>query len=948
MTTSTTALRLSKATVAQYLSSNDKLRPELSTPGNPVVLLLRGEPVWESDAVLSLGDGRSARVAAATSPLAVHELILQHALELDPEPRVLVILTDVEEHDLDPAILARTFRGQVHIADRWNIVRESFGAKQTDERLRREAWACEALLDAAGARRWPVHLGGAILTREGALTALAVRRLHLADGTERIDPVALLEWSQRPEAAHQFLSLRPAERAGLIAFLSEPDQAGATGTVLTALTLTEHGPDALAYGLLCGALWEHAQPGNAVYQARGRVERWLGDKPPAHGEALDRLLANFGRICEDYVRGLLIRARSAVDEHDDADSDALIARKKANTVLAHAESLVRQFGAGEAAACSPLLPTGLESRFTAVGVALALDDKAGAEDKIESAVVALRAHALIHDEPVRHKRVRMAQRLSRWLRTAPDPTVDGSVGDAIARQMRSTAWADRALDYLEAGGDNDPALRTAFAALAIRARKTRREFDREFAKNLVNWTQSGSAPGSLLTVESFLERVVAPVAATHRVMLLVIDGMSAAIATELASELASTFSEYDPVAPVAGASPVRRAMVAALPSLTAVSRTSLFAGKLVKGDQKTEKKVFGAHPFWGAKRAKVFHKNDLRGDAGQRFGPDLTDALADADCHVAVVLNTIDDRLAKEAKFDDSGWEVREIGNLRALTDIAAANGMAVIITSDHGHIIDRHCSTVTADGVQSARHRLPGGAGDRRVENEVLLAGPRVVWPEPGASIVALWDNDSRYTALKAGYHGGASLAEMTIPILALVPHGATVPTDWLGINEPRPRWWSGDNDVLEVAKVIPAPAVAAPKKSKKAPAPVEDQITFDIPLVEVFAEPDPAEAPKSGVDLLIAALLDSDTFAAQLETVARKPKPEELDKALRALLDGPLPLTALAQRVGRLPTRAAGFGAILGQLLNVDGVQVLETLADGRTVRLHVALLREQFGLR
>ncbi|MBP2364223.1 MULTISPECIES: hypothetical protein [Streptomyces] len=34
--------------------------------------------------------------------------------------------------------------------------------------------------------------------------------------------------------------------------------------------------------------------------------------------------------------------------------------------------------------------------------------------------------------------------------------------------------------------------------------------------------------------------------------------------------------------------------------------------------------------------------------------------------------------------------------------------------------------------------------------------------------------------------------------------------------------------------------------------------------------------------------------------------------------------------------------------QLLNYVGVQVLETLPDDRTLRLHTALLRDQFELR
>ncbi|GGW35505.1 hypothetical protein GCM10010340_11440 [Streptomyces griseoloalbus] len=51
------------------------------------------------------------------------------------------------------------------------------------------------------------------------------------------------------------------------------------------------------------------------------------------------------------------------------------------------------------------------------------------------------------------------------------------------------------------------------------------------------------------------------------------------------------------------------------------------------------------------------------------------------------------------------------------------------------------------------------------------------MVWPEPGASIVALWDADSRYTALKAGYHGGASLAEVTIRCSRSCPSGRNRP---------------------------------------------------------------------------------------------------------------------------------------------------------------------------
>ncbi|WP_068057218.1 BREX-2 system phosphatase PglZ [Nocardia xishanensis] len=936
-TTVTTALRLSRTTVAQYLSSHKRLKEVVGTPGDPVTLLLRGEPEWEGDPVLALADGRRVRVSVGASPLSVHETVLAHAREISPDPRVLVVLTGVEEHDLDPAILVRTHRGRVHTVDRWDIVRETFGATEVDPRLKREGWACEALLDAAGAQGWPTTLAGGVLSRTPALATLATRRLGIQAAVDRIDPLSLLEWSQRPGGPQLLLDLRAPERDGLTEFLSENEQSGATGAVVTALVRTGHGAEAIAYGLVCATLWRHAIADNAVYQARGRVERWLGDHPPAVGGELDRLLATFGRTCEDYVRDLLVKARSSADLHDEAEESARHARKIADTVLTQADLLVRQFGAGTAAEHSPLLTAGLEARLTAAGKALGR----GKAEEIDKAVAALRAHDLAADHRVRIGRVRMAQRLTRWLDTDPDPT-GGSVAAALDRQMRDTAWADRALDYLDAGGDDDAALRVAYDTIATRARTIRREFDREFAENLAVWTESGTSPGKMLTVESFLHRVVRPLASDHRVLLIVVDGMSASIATELAGELRSTFAEYDPL-PGEG-KPYRRCMAAALPSLTAVSRTSLFAGKLMKGDQKTEERLFPQHPFWGAKRAEVFHKNDLRSKPGERFGADLSAALADPGCHVAVVLNTIDDRLAKEAKLDDSGWETREIGDLRALVSVATGQGMVVLITSDHGHVIDRHGVLVEADNVESARHRLPAAEFDQRTETEIALHGPRVVWPEPGASIVALWDNDSRYTAQKAGYHGGAALAEITIPVLAFLPFGATPPVGWRELGDQRPEWW---RDGTESLPQHPTPAVehkARTRVASKAAEKQTDQITLDIPLLSAPALPPQTNA----ADELVTGLLASEVFAAQLEQLARKPATTKLEKAIRALLDGPQSTTALAQRVGDPPTRAGGFAAVLGQLLNVDGAQVLETLPDGRTLRLHVGLLRTQFGLR
>jgi hypothetical protein len=345
-------------------------------------------------------------------------------------------------------------------------------------------------------------------------------------------------------------------------------------------------------------------------------------------------------------------------------------------------------------------------------------------------------------------------------------------------------------------------------------------------------------------------------------------------------------------------------------------------------------------------------KDDLRTEsAGDTFGPALTQALDDGRTHVAVVLNTIDDKLGKEQKLGSGAWHVDDVGMLRDLMRAAATQGMPVILTSDHGHVVDRHGMKADATDPASARHRLPGGSlGDR----EVSLSGSRVVWPEPGASIVALWDADSRYTALKAGYHGGASLAEFTIPVLAFLPFVAEAPKGWRELGDQRPEWWTLAPEAPSRPQPVQPPAAVAkrvPVKPKKSQVEIErtHDSLFDVTLAP--GGDDTIVEPKlvSPDETLVTGLLASDTYQAQTGLLARKPQQEQVRKALAALLEagGTLPVTALAQRIGLPPARGDGFAAVLRQLLNYDGVQVLETLPDGRTLRLHVGLLREQFAL-
>ncbi|QLE74407.1 BREX-2 system phosphatase PglZ [Streptomyces rectiverticillatus] len=962
------AVRLNLATITQYLSSQSSLAASLTGGGKRRAVLLRSAPQWEGPVEPVWGDGRTARIAAAPSPLAVHELLLGHLIDGAAGPDVLVVLTDREQNELDPAILARAHKRRIEAVDSWDVVRQAFRAQQVDPRLKKDNWAAESLLD-ANPGNWPPIAGG-MLSRHTALSALALRRLQLGPydgeaGTARsglgpadgsLDAQTLLGWSLTAGGPEQFLQLRGPERKGLASFLSEEEQAGLAGRALLALAEAEHGADAVAFGLACAALWLHAAPDAAVYRARGRAERWFGDQPPAAGEQLDSLASALGRASEDYVCALFTRAARGTGS---VTEQAREARRISEIVLERASALVRQFGAEKAAESSPVLPAGLEARFTAVGAALA----AGQLDPLAKAVRSLDAHkrADLPEARARIERARMAQRLAQWL--ASDPAVESdTVAAAIERQITETGWVDRALEHIEAGGDPEPVLKSAYDTVGARIRAHRHEIDRNFAPVLAGWTTAGTSPESMLTVETFLDRVVKPVvrgSAARRVLLLVLDGMSAAIASELGEELRASWAEFDPVNE---RDPMRRAMAAALPTVTAVSRTSLFAGKLMKGSQADEKRLFPAHKFWGGAPAAVFHKDDLRGEgAGDTFGPALTEALADGRTHVAVVLNAIDDRLAKEQKLGDGAWQADHIPGLLELLRVAAAQGMAVLLTSDHGHVVDRHGVRAKASSAtESARYRATEGVAGPAGATEVALSGPRVVWPEPGGSVVALWDADSRYTARKAGYHGGASLAEFAIPVLAFLPFGATPPKGWRELGDQRPAWWrlDGQQPRPAVPQTGPPSAPRRPGRQKPTKAQAELAKAHD-PLFHVALVP-ACESEESLIttalvppdESLVATLLASDSFQGQYQhglLTARKPPQDKVEKALLALLGagGTLPVTALAQRAEYPATRADGFAAILRQLLNYDGVQVLETLPDGRTLRLHSDLLRMQFDL-
>src|SRR5699024_5265393 len=169
----------------------------------------------------------------------------------------------------------------------------------------------------------------------------------------------------------------------------------------------------------------------------------------------------------------------------------------------------------------------------------------------------------------------------------------------------------------------------------------------------------------------------------------------------------------------------RASALAVLPTLTTNSRTSFFCGKLTSGGQPQERAGFEqVGRLAGERGARLFHKNVLESSQlGFELAHDVADAIAETEKYrlVGCVLNTIDDALDRS---DPAGvaWNEELVKHLRPLLDAAKKFDRTVVITSDHGHVVERRISDKKpVDGATSARSRAAHGAADA---GEILVQG--------------------------------------------------------------------------------------------------------------------------------------------------------------------------------------------------------------------------------
>ena len=598
----------------------------------------------------------------------------------------LVVLTDLSRTALGDDLVARLAHRRLFSIDPWQLVKERFKVLHVDPRLvERHAWAARALLDAEPEGGYPPVPSG-FLDAETAWRHLFETFAGIPRG-ER-DPEALVAWALDGASAEKLKALPEAVRTGFEAGVEA--SAGRTARAIFECA-GRHGRRTVSVGLVARVLFDpDAQSDERAAKARGKLEALLG----LHD--LDAVLARGWSDAAESVMRRRLAHRADFGPPSSAESHGTVM-----AVLADADALLRELGAVDLAWRSGILRASLDQRLAALARELAafVDGEAlETPAALRDAAADVLDHTLSAHESRRPPGVEMALRLAGWLAARRCGVAAGrqSFGEAARAYRSEGGFVDRARTRLW-DGDSSPLLGEAYAALARQADLVRQRENRDFGRLLAGWPGTGPHDRNLLGVEAVLDRWIAPLARVQPVLLLVIDAMSMAVFRELERDL--VWRGW--VELVAEETPERPVIIAALPTVTEVSRTSLLCGEIMAGNSSTEKERFSGHAALRSACAPaappvLYHKGDLReaGAAGVPRG--VAESIADPDHRVVgVVINAVDDHLAKGDQVPVP-WTARHIRPVEELLDACRSSGRVVVLVSDHGHVLERGPSSAT------------------------------------------------------------------------------------------------------------------------------------------------------------------------------------------------------------------------------------------------------------
>ena len=824
---------------------------------------------------------------------------------------IKVLITSLDETNLGEDVLLRLAKRKLHSLDSWQIVKSLFQAHSVDPRLTvpQHSWIAEYLMDWVPKEGYPSVSGG-FLDAETVWSILLVRGIGLHDSQP--DLLALLNWSINAENVARFRVAPENFREAVVDWLTVV--AGpAAKTVLKCIAINER-PDAVPLGLAVVVLF--------------------------HTEVSGRLDKAVGKLEERYLGGMSLDA-STVARWSVVAAECLqqIDQMQKQHILQRADEILHEVGAEAFAYLSNTSPLGFERRLVAFGKRLVETLKAKDSETIKQLAEAHRA-VLEHDRAKatqEHRRlecVNMAIRLVRWLikQGTGEPTQQRSLALAIADHLTEGGFVDWARLSLRSG-DQVRELSEAYAELFEKVAALREKQAYQFAILLHNWTEIGSTGKAVLPVEQILECIVAPLASHAPVLAIVMDGMSMAACRELVADITAERNwiclcqEGQTTAVMAG--------LAAIPSVTEVSRTSLLCGQLRRGKSTHEKAGFSSHPSLLARCRTssppvLFHKPALREDDAM-LADQVRKAISSPQNRiVGVVVNAIDDYLLKGEQIDIR-WTQNKIKVLSILLHEAKVSNRLVILLSDHGHVIDHKTKGKTFEGGE--RWRLDNGQPEK---DEMQISGLRVVMPE-SKSLIAPWTERLRYGTKKNGYHGGITPQEMVVPIAVLCSSNS-YPTGWVEAPVDTPIWWEepinqADNTPEFTPPLRPTNQVFGPLFNLEAVMPEQGEQTSAQQIPQ-----------------WVKALLSSPIYNTRKKLAGRAVPGDDVFANVLTVLDsygGKMTSTALARTISYPIARVRSLLTVMQRVLNIDGYAVVQLDEASDTIKLNHELLCQQFDL-
>lgn len=869
------------------------------------VLGLRAKPAWDGDAFIY--EGTPVTVVPCPSVLAIWE-----AIDKRDAQHWTVVLTSVEDDDLGDTVLAHLLDGRLITPDPWDALRSNFSASTIEPALYRttnDRAIANGLLTVLSPDAY-IPAPGGVLTRDHAMSAVARDVLGIVKDVDvEIDTLAVLEWSRSPDVTDGLVTLSTSGGPELAAAFQTwlASRSGRLRGPVTAILAADRISDLVPLGVVAGLFNESEGVSLGVFLGR----YGLSGIP----------LEDMGSWYQD-TRGLVTNSLNAQQQQ---------------TVLNAAAAIVNDLGISEAAASSDLLTHGLDTRLVALSDAITaalpnplptdVDARLLSDDALRN-IETHWEHVQQHFLAGRDHSCRAfgaAVRLARWLATTVTPAQ--TLAASTDRYVRVDSWVDTALVTARRGADQ-PIPAAALRAIIDVTLARRAHHGRSFAAALAD-----APTPPVQTIENVIHDLVIPIAKKSPTLLLVVDALSMAATNDLVRS-----TQQEGWTEISANQDARRASaLAVLPTLTQRSRCSLLCGELREGGDGPERAGFlsllhnAQLEATGGVPDPIFHKKALDAvPSGAKIASDVRNAIADVDHQplVAVVLNYVDDTL-HHTDPGGTDWNLETITYLGPLLSAAKNAGRTVVITSDHGHIIE-YGSSAKVERANTYGQRAHGDFANVDVNREVVVKGPRVLTDTH--KVVLAVDETIRYGARNAGYHGGATPAEAIVPVVVLVAgelsEGAT------RVVGAEPVWWYAD-----LAKGQDVPVIAPSRRSRK-PA-------LDGP--SLFDDGSESTLLTASANSLPTNVIGTKIFADQLGLAGRIVLQQaQIKNLLQALVDTSAHEITLAQAAAALGVATASANGALMQakrVLDVEGYEVLQV--GGGVVRLDVAALKEQFGV-